>query len=142
MAVNCYLNILITKQISIMKKTIFLVGISLLTILSCANESNLATTTTPQLTKPEAVSKFNAAIKKVAMIKDPAPSMPKTSAELSDEKKDMLIPAAKELIASTGVSSAEIERQTNNDREKILKWAVQVYGEYNKKINQSYQSAN
>ncbi len=125
-----------------MKKTVLLFSISLLSIISCANESTLATTATPQLTKPEAVSKFNAAIKKVAMIKDPAPSMPKTSAELSDEKKDMLIPAAKELIASTGVSSAEIERQTNNDREKILKWAVQVYGEYNKKINQNYQSAN
>ncbi|MEN4759696.1 hypothetical protein ABEG63_05085 [Chryseobacterium sp. C39-AII1] len=125
-----------------MKKTVLLFSISVLSIISCANESTLATTATPQLTKPEAVSKFNAAIKKVAMIKDPAPSMPKTSAELSDEKKDMLIPAAKELIASTGVSSAEIERQTNNDREKILKWAVQVYGEYNKKINQNYQSAN
>ncbi|WP_267403577.1 MULTISPECIES: hypothetical protein [unclassified Chryseobacterium] len=125
-----------------MKKTVLLFSISVLSIISCANESTLATTATPQLTKPEAVSKFNAAIKKVAMIKDPAPSMPKTSAELSDEKKDMLIPSAKELIASTGVSSAEIERQTNNDREKILKWAVQVYGEYNKKMNQNYQSAN
>lgn len=125
-----------------MKKTVLLFSISLLTFVSCANESNLATTVTPQVTKPDAVAKFNEAIKKVAMIKDPAPAMPRTSAELSDEKKDMLIPAAKQLIASTGVSSAEIERQTNNDREKILKWAVQVYGEYNKKVNQNNQSAN
>ncbi|WP_131701390.1 hypothetical protein [Chryseobacterium sp. FH2] len=125
-----------------MKKTVLLLSISLLPFISCTNESNIATNVTPQATKPEAVAKFNGAIKKVAMIKDPAPAMPKTSAELSDEKKDMLIPAAKELIASTGVTLAEIERQTNNDREKILKWAVQVYGDYNKKVNQNFKSEN
>lgn len=125
-----------------MKKTILLLSISMLTFWSCANESNLATTATPQVTKPEAVQKFNMAIKKVAMEKDPAPARPRTSAELSDAKKDMLIPSAKELIASTGVTFAEIEKQTNNDREKILKWAVQVYSDYNKKTNQNYKSEN
>lgn len=125
-----------------MKKTILLFSISLLSFTSCANESNLATNVTPQVTKPEAVQKFNEAIKKVAMLKETVPSMPRMSAELSDSKKDMLIPAAKELIASTGISSSEIERQTNNDRERILKWAVEIYGEYNKKINQNYKSEN
>ncbi len=125
-----------------MKKTVLLFSIAAMSMISCGNESSLATNVTPEVTKPDAVAKFNAAIKKVAMIKDPAPSMPRTSAELSDEKKDMLIPAAKELIASTGVSTTEIERQTANDREKILKWAVQIYGEYNKKANQNFKSEN
>jgi hypothetical protein len=125
-----------------MKKTILLLSILVLSMISCGNESNLATNITPEVTKPEAVAKFNAAIKKVAMIKDPAPSMPRTSAELSDEKKDMLIPAAKDLIASTGVKITEIERQTANDREKILKWAVQIYSDYNKKANQNFKSEN
>ena len=124
-----------------MRKTFLLLSIPLLTIFSCTNESTASTTAT-QITQSDAVSKFNAAIKKVAMIKDPNPTLPRTSAELSDEKKDMLIPSAKELIASTGVTFAEIEKQTENDREKILKWAVKVYGDYNKQMNQNYKSQN
>lgn len=124
-----------------MKKTVLLLSISVLSFISCANESNLATTATPQLAKPEAISKFNAAIKQVAILTAQSP-VSRTSAELSDDKKDMLIPAAKELIISSGVSNKELERQTNNDREKILKWAVQLYGDYSKKANQNYQSQN
>jgi len=124
-----------------MKKTFLLLSIPLLTILSCANE-NMATSAIPEVSKPEAVQKFNMAIKKVAMEKEPAPERPKTSAELSDYKKDMLLPAAKDLIASSGVSYSEIEKRTENDREKILQWAVNVYGEYNKAISQNYKSGN
>ncbi|AZA52753.1 hypothetical protein EG348_06910 [Chryseobacterium sp. G0201] len=96
----------------------------------------------PDVSKPEAVQKFNLAIKKVAMEKEPAPTTPRTSAELSDYKKEMLLPAAKDLIASSGVSYSEIERQTGGDREKILKWAVEVYGDYNKQTNKNYKSEN
>ena len=124
-----------------LRKTILLLSISMLTILSCANESS-AITPMPDVSKPEAVQKFNLAIKKVAMEKEPAPATPRTSAELSDYKKEMLLPAAKDLIASSGVSYAEIERQTRGDREKILTWAVQVYGEYNKQTNKNYKSEN
>ncbi|WP_123981894.1 hypothetical protein [Chryseobacterium sp. G0201] len=124
-----------------MKKTILLVSFSLLAFLSCANESS-ATSTMPDVSKPEAVQKFNLAIKKVAMEKEPAPTTPRTSAELSDYKKEMLLPAAKDLIASSGVSYSEIERQTGGDREKILKWAVEVYGDYNKQTNKNYKSEN
>lgn len=124
-----------------LRKTILLLSIPMLTILSCANE-NMATNTTPDISKPEAVQKFNLAIKKVAMEKEPAPTAPRTSAELSDYKKEMLLPAAKDLIASSGVSYAEIEKQTRGDKEKILTWAVQVYGEYNKQTNKNYKSEN
>jgi len=124
-----------------MKKPFLLLSISLLTILSCANE-NVATSAVPEISKPEAVQKFNQAIKKVAMEKEPVPERPKTSAELSDYKKDMLLPAAKDLIASSGVTYSDIEKRTKGDREKILEWAVQVYGEYNKQINQNYKSQN
>jgi hypothetical protein len=123
-----------------MKKTFLLLSIPLLTILSLPTKI-VATSAVPEISKPEAVQKFNLAIKKV-MEKEPAPERPKTSAELSDYKKDMLLPAAKDLIASTGVTYSEIEKRTQNDREKILKWAVQVYGEYNKEINQNYKSQN
>ncbi|MFP3592034.1 hypothetical protein [Chryseobacterium sp. SIMBA_038] len=124
-----------------MKRITLCVGLSLLTFLSCANESS-ATTTMPDVSKPEAVQKFNLAIKKVAMEKEPAPATPRTSAELSDYKKEMLLPAAKDLIASSGVSYSEIERQTGGDKEKILKWAVEVYGDYNKQTNKNYKSEN
>lgn len=124
-----------------MKKTVLLLSISLLAFISCANES-AATSTIPDISKPEAVQKFNLAIKKVAMEKEPAPARPRTSAELSDYKKDMLLPAAKDLIVSTGVSYSEIEKQTAGDREKILTWAVKVYGEYNKQVNKNYKSEN
>jgi hypothetical protein len=45
------------------------------------------------------------------MEKEPAPERPKTSAELSDYKKDMLIPAAKDLIASTGVLTPRLKKE-------------------------------
>lgn len=122
-------------------KMLLVMGIPLLTIFSCTNES-AASTTVAQVSQSEAIGKFNAEIRKVAMMKEPNPSQTRTSAELSDEKKDLLIPVAKELIASSGVSMAEIERQTANDREKILKWAVKVYGDYNRQMNQNYRSQN
>lgn len=122
-------------------KMLLVMGIPLLTIFSCTNES-AASTTVAQASQSEAVGKFNAEIRKVAMMKEPNPSQTRASAELSDEKKDLLIPVAKELIASSGVSMAEIERQTANDRERILKWAVKVYGDYNRQMNQNYKSQN
>lgn len=122
-------------------KMLLVMGIPLLTIFSCTNES-AASTTVAQVSQSEAIGKFNAEIRKVAIMKEPNPSQTRTSAELSDEKKDLLIPFAKELIASSGVSMAEIERQTANDREKILKWAVKVYGDYNRQMNQNYRSQN
>lgn len=120
---------------------LLVMGLPLLTIFSCTNES-AASTTTAQVNQSEAIARFNAEIRKVAMMKEPNPEKPRTSPELSDEKKDLLIPVAKELIASSGVSMAEIERQTVNDREKILKWAVKVYGDYNRHMNQNYKSQN
>lgn len=120
---------------------LLVMAIPLLTIFSCTNES-AASTAAVQVTQSEAIGRFNAEIRKVAMMKDPNPENPGTSAELSDEKKDLLIPAAKNLIASSGVTMAEIERQTANDREKILKWAVKIYGDYNKQMNQNYKSQN
>jgi hypothetical protein len=53
------------------------------------------------------------------MEKEPAPERPKTSAELSDYKKDMLIPAAKDLIASTGVTYSEIEKEHKTTGKKF-----------------------
>ncbi|GEN75648.1 hypothetical protein [Chryseobacterium hagamense] len=122
-------------------KMLLVMAVPLLTIFSCTNETTASTAAT-QISQSEAVGKFNAAIRKVAMMKEPDPSQPRTSAELSDEKKDLLIPAAKGLIVSSGISMAEIERQTANDREKILKWAVKVYGDYNRQMNQNYKSQN
>lgn len=121
-------------------KMFLVMAIPLITTFSCTNETAASTAAT-QISQSEAIGKFNAEIRRVAMMKEPNPA-PRTSAELSDEKKDLLIPVAKELIVSSGVSMAEIERQTANDREKILKWAVKVYGDYNKQMNQNYKSQN
>lgn len=122
-----------------MKKSILFLLIPLLGIISCANE-NIATATV--LPKSEAVQKFNIAVKKVAMLKDPVNTKRSISSELSDYKKDILLPDAKLLIASTGISISDIERQTNGDREAILTWAVKVYNEYNNKINNEFKNQN
>lgn len=125
-----------------MKKAILLLSIPLLSIISCTNETLATNGNNPEISKPEAVQRFNTAMKTVVLEKEPASVSRTNSMELSDYKKDKLIPAAKELIASTGVSAREIERQTGGDREKILTWAVQVYGDYNKLINQNKKSKN
>lgn len=125
-----------------MKKTILLLSIPLFSIFSCTNESLATTTATSEISKPEAIQKFNKAMKIVVMEKEPPSAQRTISTELSDYKKDKLLPAAKELIVSTGVSMREIERQTGGDREKILTWAVQVYGDYNQQINLTNKSEN
>lgn len=125
-----------------MKKAFLLLSIPLLSIISCTNETLATNSIAPEISKPEAIQKFNKAMRTVVMEKEPATVSKSSSTELSDYKKDKLIPAAKELIASTGVSIREIERQTGGDREKILTWAVQIYGDYNKLINQNNQPKN
>ena len=125
-----------------MKKAILLLSIPLLSIISCTNETLATSSATPEISKPEAIQKFNTAMKNVVLGSEPASAQRANSMELSDYKKDKLIPAAKELILSTGISAREIERQTGGDREKILTWAVQVYGDYNKYINPNNKSEN
>ncbi|SHG04762.1 hypothetical protein [Chryseobacterium vrystaatense] len=58
------------------------------------------------------------------------------SIELSDRRKDILIPSALELIKSTGASDQEITNNTQGDRDKILTWAVKIY---NEKLNKTPQ---
>ncbi|REC41739.1 hypothetical protein [Chryseobacterium pennipullorum] len=125
-----------------MKKAFLLLSIPLVAMISCTNESIATNTTTTPVSKQEAVQKFNKAMKEVVIEKEPANAKRTSSMELSDYKKNKLLPAAKELISSTGISMKEIEKQTGGDKEKVLTWAVQVYGEYNKQINQNYQSEN
>ena len=46
---------------------------------------------------------------------------------LSEERKQILLPAAVDLIYSTGVSAEELQQETNGDTNEILKKAFKIY---------------
>lgn len=89
--------------------------------------------------KSEEVLNFEKSIKSLSLPENratPEEMRNQKSLELSDRRKDILIPSALELIKSTGVSNKEITKNTQGDRDKILTWAVKIYNEKINKINQ------
>lgn len=86
-------------------------------MMSCTTERMSATQNTGA--KREALKNFSLAMKNVILEKEPEGAKRVNSLEMSDYKKDLLLPAAKELIMSTGVSLKDIEKQTAGDNEKV-----------------------
>lgn len=115
-----------------------LYAILLAGIISCSTESS--TINTMGTTKSEEVLNFEKSIKSLSKPENretPEELRNKKSIELSDRRKDILIPSALELIKSTGVKDREIKETTQGDRDKILTWAVKIYNEKLETINQN-----
>ncbi|AZA55309.1 hypothetical protein [Chryseobacterium sp. G0201] len=105
--------------------------------VSCTTETSIANPI--EITKNEEVLNFEKSIKSLSKPENratPEEIRNQKSLELSDRRKDILIPSAIELIKSTGVSEKELTENTQHDRDKILNWAVKIYNEKLKKINQ------
>lgn len=122
-------------------KKIFNFSIVLLVFCSCNYERNLniveeqsrieeiSARKTQVVTKAD-IEKFEKALSTI-FLKENRPTeqerVNQISAELSDKRKDILIPAAISLIESTGISENEILQQTNGDRNLILSWAFKIF---------------
>ncbi|MFP3594558.1 hypothetical protein [Chryseobacterium sp. SIMBA_038] len=118
-----------------MKKTILFIA-SALSIISCSNES-LAIS--QEANKTDAMKNFAQAMKIMTRPENRATDEEKRMKnypELSERRKDLLIPSAKELIKSRDVSDTEIDGKTHGNKGDIINWALDIYFD-NKKIANS-----
>lgn len=115
-----------------------LYAILLAGFISCNTESSAINPMST--TKGEEVQNFEKSIKSLSNPENretPEEERNRKSLELSDRRKDILIPSAIELIKSTGVREKEISKTTQGDRDKILTWAVKIYNAKLDQINQN-----
>lgn len=110
-------------------RKIILTASVLLTLFACQNADEVKTenTTSSQvMRRADQVENFKKAITEINK-KQYAPSkeyIEKYGAELSDERKQVLLQPAKDLIIATGVTEAELSKETVND---ILNKAFKIY---------------
>lgn len=125
-----------------MKKHLLLSAFIILGLTSCSNE-RAAIDNVESMKGPE-MANFNKALRSVNQPKNrPTPAeRNQNSLELSDSRKELLVPASKDLILSTGISEKEMMRQTGGDKTKIIVWANKIYFEKNKEINRSLKLEN
>ena len=120
-----------------MKSKLFY-AIMMAAFISCSTEST-AVVTPVDAKKSKEIVNFEKSIKSLSLPQNLPTEEEKRnqqSLELSDRRKDILIPSALELIKSTGTSDQEITKVTQGDRDKILTWAVKIYNEKNNKTPQ------
>ncbi|WP_223605469.1 hypothetical protein [Chryseobacterium sp. OSA05B] len=120
-----------------MKSKLFY-AIMMAAFISCSTEST-AVVTPGDAKKSREITNFEKSIKSLSLPQNLPTEEEKRnqqSLELSDRRKDILIPSALELIKSTGTSDQEIKKITQGDRDKILTWAVKIYNEKNNKTPQ------
>src|ERR1700750_2182062 len=107
-----------------MKSKLFY-AIMMAAFISCSTEST-AVVTPVDAKKSKEIVNFEKSIKSLSLPQNLPTEEEKRnqqSLELSDRRKDILIPSALELIKSTGTSDQEITKVTQGDRDKILTWA-------------------
>ncbi|MDQ0067464.1 hypothetical protein [Chryseobacterium lathyri] len=113
-----------------MKKT-FLFAIACTFFLTSCNNESIPTVAQESL-KTDAVQNFKRAITTMNTSKDLPMSEEKQNSEyqfpqLSEKRKDILLPAAKSLIKSTGIKDEQIEKTTHGDKTKIILWAMEIF---------------
>jgi hypothetical protein len=119
-------------------KNKLLYAIVMATFISCSTESS--TINPMSTTKSEEVLNFENAIKSLSDPKNAETAEEMRThkpLELSERRKEMLIPSAIELIKSSGVKDKEISEATQGDKEKTLRWAMKVYNAKIDQINQN-----
>lgn len=110
-----------------MKKQLLLLTLTLMGLISCNNEGTAINT--EQSMKTPQMENFDKAFKSLG---DPQnrpteEEKKRTTSELSDRRKALLVPASKELILSTGITESELMRKTGGDMSQIIVWATQIY---------------
>ena len=123
-----------------MKKHFLMAAFAVLTLISCNNEGS--TTNTVESMKTPQMENFDKAFKSLG---DPQnrpteEEKKRSTSELSDRRKALLVPASKELILSTGVTEAELMRKTGGDMSQIIVWATQIYMKKSDEIRKNIKS--
>lgn len=112
-----------------MKKTFLFAVICFFVMTSCSNES-IPVAAQENLTA-EAVQNFKKAIITFNNAKDLPMFEKKTKnlqfPEMSEQRKEILLPAARQLIKSTGIKEEQIEKTTNGNKSKIIVWAMEIF---------------
>lgn len=116
-----------------MKKTFLFAIACFLFIISCNNESIPAISQENQTS--QAVQNFKRALIEMNSSKSlPMTELKKSNEyqypQLSEQRKDLIMPAAKSLILSTGVKEEQIAKKTNGDKTKIIIWAMQIFQDH------------
>jgi len=125
-----------------MKKHLLLSAFIILGLTSCSNErtaiENVESMKTTEMTN------FNKALRSLNEPKNRpiAEERKQNSLELSDSKKELLVPASKDLILSTGISEKEMMQQTGGDKTKLIVWANKIYFEKSRQINRNLKLEN
>ncbi|WP_370898587.1 hypothetical protein [Chryseobacterium gossypii] len=108
-------------------KTTFLIAACVLSLVSCSNENLMVSQENHQT---EAMTNFREALKNINKPENRPTSeemkMPGFP-EMSERRKDLLLPAAKGLIKSTGVNDYEMQKATDGDKSAIINWALDIY---------------
>lgn len=112
-------------------KKIFYLSLITINLISCNTERTSIPTS--EVLKIQQVSKFQNALRSLGNIEN-RPTIDeiknKRTIELSDRRKDLLIPTAIDLIKSFGLTEYEINQKTQGNRDKILSLAVKIYNSY------------
>ena len=122
-----------------MKKTNFIYSLLLFGLLSCNTENT--TVNNFESMKTPAMEKFSKAFRSLGDPENRPNDEEKRSVglELSDRRKQILLPSAIELLQSEGFTDEQIREKTKGDNSSILVWAIQVYQEKSveiqKKVN-------
>ncbi|MDQ0067600.1 hypothetical protein [Chryseobacterium lathyri] len=123
-----------------MKKYFLQTAFTVLVLISCSNE-NSAVHTVESMKTPQ-MENFDKAFKSLG---DPQnrpteEERKRSTSELSDRRKALLVPASKEMILSTGVTEAELMRKTGGDMSQIIVWATQIYMQKSDDIRKNLKS--
>jgi len=123
-----------------MKKLLLSAVLAVSTLGSCSNES--AAVNTVESMKSPQMENFDKAFKSLG---DPQnrpteEERKRSTSELSDRRKALLVPASKELILSTGVTEAELTRKTGGDMSQTIVWATQIYMQKSDEIRKNLKS--
>lgn len=122
-------------------KTKLFYALMMASLMSCSNESTALNSI--EARKSSEVLNFERSISSLSNPENratPEEIRNQKSIELSDRRKDILIPSAVQLIKSTGKTDQEISKITEGDRDKILTWAVKIYNEKISKTNSISQN--
>lgn len=121
-----------------MKKKIIYATLSLafFSLYSCSDESQSMKQSNQSTLKTQSIvdsknelADFRAALREINLPENqPTPEEKALiGSELSSSNKQRLLPAAKKLIYSTGVTEAQLNEETNNDIDQIIHKGLKLY---------------
>lgn len=110
-----------------MKKT-FLIITCALAFMSCSNDNLSAIVYENQ--EIQAIQNFKNALMSLNKTENRPTDKEKQAKDfpqMSDRRKELLVPSAEVLIKSTGISDSEMHKRTKEDKNALINWALDIY---------------